>query len=313
MSLAFVFPGQGSQSIGMLAAMAADYVNIERTFAEASEALDFDLWQLVQDGPEDSLNKTANTQPAMLAAGVAVWRVWQSRGGPLPNYMAGHSLGEYTALVCARAIEFKEAVQLVADRGRFMQEAVPIGEGAMAAIIGLDDDAVRQVCQQVAAGDVVAPVNFNAPGQVVVAGATAAVERVVAQAKSAGARRAVLLPVSGPFHSALMHPVAERMAERLRETDIRNPQIPVIHNSHVEMEADPIAIRNVLVQQIESPVRWVETIQKMIALGVDTIVECGPGKVLAGLNKRIARDARSLAVSDADSLTTALSAVGGGV
>ncbi|TDJ69573.1 MAG: ACP S-malonyltransferase [Proteobacteria bacterium] len=311
MSLAFVFPGQGSQSVGMLAAMAADYVDIERTFAEASEVLGFDLWQLVQNGPEDSLNKTTNTQPAMLAAGVAVWRVWQSRGGPLPDYMAGHSLGEYTALVCARAIEFKEAVQLVADRGRFMQEAVPIGEGAMAAIIGLDDDAVRQVCEQVAAGDVVAPVNFNAPGQVVVAGATAAVERVVDQAKSAGARRAVLLPVSGPFHSALMHPAVGRMAERLRETDIRNPKIPVIHNSHVETETDPTAIRNVLVQQIESPVRWVETIQKMIMLGVNRIVECGPGKVLAGLNKRIARDARSLAVSDTDSLAVALSAVGG--
>jgi len=295
----------------MLAAMAADYVDIERTFAEASEVLGFDLWQLVQNGPEDSLNKTTNTQPAMLAAGVAVWRVWQSRGGPLPDYMAGHSLGEYTALVCARAIEFKEAVQLVADRGRFMQEAVPIGEGAMAAIIGLDDDAVRQVCEQVAAGDVVAPVNFNAPGQVVVAGATAAVERVVDQAKSAGARRAVLLPVSGPFHSALMHPAVGRMAERLRETDIRNPKIPVIHNSHVETETDPTAIRNVLVQQIESPVRWVETIQKMIMLGVNRIVECGPGKVLAGLNKRIARDARSLAVSDTDSLAVALSAVGG--
>jgi [acyl-carrier-protein] S-malonyltransferase len=293
----------------MLATMAADYVDIERTFAEASEVLGFDLWQLVQNGPEDSLNKTTNTQPAMLVAGVAVWRVWQSRGGPLPDYVAGHSLGEYTALVCAQAIEFKEAVQLVADRGRFMQQAVPIGEGAMAAIMGLDDDAVRQVCEEVAAGDILAPVNFNAPGQVVVAGNTAAVERVVDQAKSAGARRAVLLPVSGPFHSTLMHPAAVRMAERLRRTDIRNPQIPVIHNSHVEMETDPGAIRNVLVQQIESPVRWVETIQKMVALGVDTVVECGPGKVLAGLNKRIARDARSLAVSDSDSLATALSAV----
>ncbi|MFQ5761368.1 MAG: ACP S-malonyltransferase, partial [Acidiferrobacterales bacterium] len=307
MSIGFVFPGQGSQAVGMLAAMAADYVDIERTFAEASEALGFDLWQLVQNGPEDSLDKTTNTQPAMLAAGVAVWRVWQSRGGPLPDYMAGHSLGEYTALVCAQAIEFKEAVQLVADRGRFMQEAVPIGEGAMAAIIGLDDDAVRQVCEQAAAGDILAPVNFNAPGQVVVAGRTVAVERVVDQAKSAGARRAVLLPVSGPFHSALMHPAAQRMAERLRKTEIHNPKIPVIHNAHVQMETDPTAIRNVLVQQIESPVRWVETIQKMITLGVDTVVECGPGKVLAGLNKRITRDARSLAASDSDSLATALS------
>lgn len=310
MSLGFVFPGQGSQSVGMLAAMAADYVDIERTFAEASEAVGFDLWQLVQSGPEESLNKTTNTQPAMLAAGVAVWRVWQSRGGPSPDYLAGHSLGEYTALVCAEAVEFKEAVQLVADRGRFMQEAVPIGEGAMAAIMGLDDEAVRHVCEQVAAGDILAPVNFNAPGQVVVAGSTAAVARVVDQAKAAGARRAVLLPVSGPFHSALMHPAAERMAERLRKTEIHNPQIPVIHNSHVAMETDPAAIRNVLVQQIESPVRWVEIIQKMVALGVDTVVECGPGKVLAGLNKRIARDARSLAVSDSDSLATALSAVG---
>ncbi len=290
--------------------MAADYIDIERTFAEASEALGFDLWQLVQNGPEDSLNKTTNTQPAMLAAGVAVWRVWQFRGGPSPDYVAGHSLGEYTALVCAQAIEFKEAIQLVADRGRFMQEAVPIGEGAMAAIIGIDDNAVRHVCERVADGDILAPVNFNAPGQVVVAGRTAAVERVVDQAKSVGARRAVLLPVSGPFHSALMHPAAERMAERLRKTEIHNPQIPVIHNSHVEMETDPAAIRSVLVQQIESPVRWVETIQKMITLGVDTVVECGPGKVLAGLNKRITRDARSLAVSDSNSLATALSAVG---
>ena len=309
MSLGFVFPGQGSQSVGMLAAMAADYTDVERTFSEASEALGFDLWRLVQNGPADSLNETTNTQPAMLVAGVAVWRVWQSCGGPLPDYVAGHSLGEYTALVCAQAIEFKEAVQLVADRGRFMQEAVPIGEGAMAAIIGLDDNAVRQVCEQAAVGEILALVNYNAPGQIVVAGSTAAVERVVDQAKSAGARRAILLPVSGPFHSALMHPAAERMAERLQKTEIRNPQIPVIHNSHVEMETKPAAIRNALVQQIESPVRWVETIQKMMALGVDTLVECGPGKVLAGLNRRIACDAQSLAVSDSDSLATVLSAM----
>ncbi|MFQ5756882.1 MAG: ACP S-malonyltransferase [Acidiferrobacterales bacterium] len=306
MSLGFVFPGQGSQSVGMLSELAAEYTLVHETFAEASEALGLDLWQLVQEGPTEKLNQTSNTQPAMLTAGVAVWRVWRSSEGPPPGYMAGHSLGEYTALVCAGAIDFAEAVRLVMDRGCFMQEAVPVGQGSMAAIMGLDDDAVRALCAQVTEGEVLEAVNFNAPGQVVIAGAFGAVQRAVERAKAAGAKRAVLLAVSGPFHCALMHPAAERMAKRLREIEIRSPQMPVLHNTHVETEGDPDAIRRALVQQIESPVRWVETIEKMAASGIHTLVECGPGKVLSGLNRRIVCDMQMLPVFDPASLKQAL-------
>jgi len=309
MTLAFVFPGQGSQSVGMLRALARDYPIVQQTFAEASSVLDQDLWGLTQNGPEERLNQTQNTQPAMLTAGVAVWRVWQINHGAMPQYLAGHSLGEYTALVCAGALEFKDAVGLVADRGRFMQEAVPQGQGGVAAILGLEDAAVQRICEQAAEGEVLAAVNFNAPGQVVVAGATQAVARAVDQAKAAGAKRAVILPVSVPVHCALMLPAAERMAVRLQQAIIRPPRIPVIHNVHIRAEQDPRAICDALVKQIVSPVRWVETIQKMAADGVNYLIECGPGKTLTGLNKRIVATVGTLAVFDKSSLQQALIAV----
>ncbi len=307
--LAFVFPGQGSQSIGMLQALAAEFPIVKQTFAEASQALNYDLWQIVQQGPEEKLNQTEITQPAMLAADVATWRVWIAQQGAQPRYMAGHSLGEYAALVCAEALAFTDAIKLVADRGRFMQQAVPAGQGGMAAILGLDDAAVSKLCQQAAQGEILEAVNFNSPGQVVIAGTAAAVARAVEQSKAAGAKRAVLLPVSVPSHCALMHPAALHMAERLQQIDIRRPKIPVIHNTHVQAESDASAIRNALVRQIESPVRWVETIQKMAAEGVNQLIECGPGKVLASLNKRIAKTTETLPVFDPETLKIALSAI----
>ena len=253
MSLAFVFPGQGSQSVGMLNALAQAHPAVKQVFAEASDALGRDLWQLVEGGPEEALNQTENTQPAMLSAGVAVWRVWQARSGAQPVVLAGHSLGEYTALVCAGALAFPEAVRLVADRARYMQSAVPAGQGGMAAILGLDDDAVRALCAQAAEGEVLEAVNFNSPGQVVVAGTAAAIARVVAQAKGAGAKRALALPVSVPSHCQLMAPAAEQMAARLHEVDLRAPQIPVLHNVHVRAEQDPQAIRDASYARSQHP------------------------------------------------------------
>ncbi|MEK7206734.1 MAG: ACP S-malonyltransferase [Pseudomonadota bacterium] len=311
MKLAFVFPGQGSQAVGMLADLAREHAQVKATFAEASQALGYDLWQVVEQGPEAKLNETQITQPAMLAAGVAVWRVWLANNGARPSVMAGHSLGEYTALVCAEAVTFADAVKLVSDRGRFMQEAVPAGQGGMAAILGLEDDAVRQLCRQAAEGEVLDAVNFNSPGQVVIAGTAAAVARAVAQSKAAGAKRAVLLPVSVPSHSALMHPAAERMAERLKQVDIRSPNVPIIHNAHVQPETSADAIRQALVRQIESPVRWVETIQKIAADGANKLIECGPGKVLVGLNKRIVKTAETLPVYDPATLREALAFASG--
>ncbi len=310
MKLAFVFPGQGSQSVGMLNDLAAAYPQVQQTFDEASQALGRDLWHLASAGPEEQLNQTETTQPAMLAAGVAVWRVWRAHGGPLPAVMAGHSLGEYSALCCAEAMAFPDAVRLVADRGRFMQAAVPAGQGGMAAILGLEDDQVRAVCAQAAHGEVLAAVNFNSPGQVVIAGTAAAVTRGVDAAKAAGAKRAVLLPVSVPSHCALMQPAAERLAERLAGVSIQAPIVPVLHNCHVRAESDPEAIRAALVRQLASPVRWVETVRAMAAQGVDMLVECGPGKVLAGLNKRIARDLPTLPIYDPASLDAARTALG---
>lgn len=303
---AFVFPGQGSQSVGMLAELAAAHPVVQRTFAEASDALDRDLWALVQDGPEETLNQTDLTQPAMLAAGVSVWRIWQEQGGPAPQWMAGHSLGEYTALVCAESLSFAEAVRLVADRGRFMQDAVPAGEGAMAAILGLDDDTVRRVCAEVANGEIVDAVNFNAPGQVVIAGSAAAVERAVAAAKEAGAKRAVGLPVSVPSHCELMRPASERLAERLASVQIAMPVTPVLHNVDAAPANDPDAIRDRLARQLHCPVRWVETVQRLAGKQIDTLIECGPGKVLAGLGKRIDRSLNSLPIVDSASLEKAL-------
>jgi len=294
----------------MLNTLAEAYPQVKETFAEASAALGFDLWSIANAGPEEKLNQTEITQPAMLSAGVAVWRVWQAENGPPPVIMAGHSLGEYTALTCAGAILFADAVRLVADRGRFMQEAVPAGTGGMAAIVGLEDEQVWALCQQAAQGEVLSPVNFNSPGQVVIAGTAAAVARAVEQAKGAGAKLAKQLPVSVPSHCALMHPAAERMRERLKQMNIETPRIPVLHNAHMRAESDADAIRDALVRQVESPVRWVETIQKMATDGIDKLVECGPGKVLAGLNKRISKTTQTLSVHDPETLHQALAALG---
>ncbi|MDH5230672.1 MAG: ACP S-malonyltransferase, partial [Gammaproteobacteria bacterium] len=298
MSLAFVFPGQGSQAIGMLADLADSHSIVTETFAQASEVLAYDLWQLSQQGPTEALNQTDKTQPAMLAAGVAVYRVWQQAGGVTPSIMAGHSLGEYTALVCAGALNFDDAISLVADRGRFMQEAVPSGEGAMAAILGMEDDQVAALCEAQSQGQVLSPVNYNSPGQVVIAGNAAAVQRAVDNAADAGAKKAVMLPVSVPSHCSLMTSAADRLADRLASINISQSIIPVIHNADVTAYEDADKIRDALVRQLFNPVRWVETIQAMASQGVDKIIECGPGKVLAGLNKRIDRRMPALPVFD---------------
>ena len=302
MQSAFIFPGQGSQSIGMLADLAAEFPIVKQTFAEASEALGYDLWQLVQNGPEADLNQTDKTQPAMLAAGIAVWRVWQNQQQFQPAFLAGHSLGEYSALVAAGAIDFKDAIKLVAKRGELMQQAVPVGEGAMAAILGLEDAQVIDLCKQASIHGVVEAVNFNSPGQVVIAGAAAAVNQAIDLATAAGAKRALLLPVSVPSHCALMQPAAEQLARELLNIDIRVPQIPVIHNASVTSTPDSDAIRDLLARQLFSPVRWVETINYLAAQGVDTLVECGPGKVLAGLAKRIDKSLNAQPLFDVASL-----------
>ncbi len=309
MKLGFIFPGQGSQSIGMLGSLAQEYPIVEDTFAEASDALGRDLWKLVAEGPEHELNRTDITQPAMLAAGVSVWRVWQQREGAAPGVLAGHSLGEYTALVCAQALEFAVTVKLVAERGRLMQEAVPAGTGAMAAILGLADDQLVAVCAAAAQGEVVEPVNYNSPGQVVIAGNRAAVDRAIEAAKAAGAKRAIHLSVSAPSHCALMRPAADRLGEYLAEAAIAPPRVPVIHNWDVCAHTEPQSIREALVRQAYNPVRWSETILHMAADGVDTLVECGPGKVLTGLNRRIDKSMKVLPVQDPESLDTALAQI----
>lgn len=310
-SLAFIFPGQGSQSVGMLAAIAAARPKVIDTFAEASGALGYDLWSLVQKGTEEHLNQTRHTQPALLSAGVALWRIWEAEEGPRPAVMAGHSLGEYTALVCSNALDFADAVTLVAERGRLMQEAVPTGQGAMAAVLGLEDEMVRAVCAEASQGEVLAAANYNAPGQVVIAGTSAAVERGVALAKEKGAKRALILPVSVPSHCELMRPAAEKLADYLKKVTLHSPAIPVIHNVDVTMHDSPEQIRSVLVRQLYSPVRWVETIQAMAERGVTTVVECGPGKVLAGLNKRIVKQMTALPLFDEASLNGVLESVKG--
>lgn len=306
MSQAFVFPGQGSQSVGMLKDLAENFTEVSATFNEAADALGYDLWSVVQEGPAEKLNSTDITQPAMLAAGVATWRVWQAKGGAMPAMMAGHSLGEYTALVCAGSLDFSDAIKLVSQRGKFMMEAVPAGTGAMAAILGLDDDTVRQVCEEAAEGDVLEPVNFNSPGQVVVAGHKSAIERGTVLAKEKGAKRALELPVSVPSHCALMKPAAENLAEVLEGIRFATPAVPVINNVDVSVAESEADIRDALKRQLYSPVRWVETIEKMAAEGVDSVVECGPGKVLMGLNKRINRAMATAAMIDAASIEAAL-------
>ena len=305
-TFAMVFPGQGSQSVGMLADLAQQFPIVEQTFAEASAVLGYDLWALVQQGPAEELNKTWQTQPALLTASVAIWRVWQEKNGAMPVVMAGHSLGEYSALVCAGVMDFKDAVRLVELRGKLMQEAVPEGTGAMAAIIGLDNDSIAKACAESAEGQVVAPVNFNSPGQVVIAGNKEAVERAGAACKAAGAKRALPLPVSVPSHCALMKPAADKLAVALQEITFNAPRIPVINNVDVAAESDADAIRSALVRQLYSPVRWTETVESMSAQGVAHLQEMGPGKVLTGLTKRIVDSMTAAAVNDVASLTAAL-------
>ncbi|WAK00294.1 ACP S-malonyltransferase [Methylobacter sp. YRD-M1] len=305
-NLAFVFPGQGSQSVGMMSELAESYPEVKQIFEQASDALGKDLWSIVSSGPEEELNQTHNTQPAMLAAGVAIWKVWCKQSNIRPAWMAGHSLGEYTALVCSDAISFEDGIKLVAARGRLMQEAVPAGVGAMAAILGLEDHQVVKVCADAAENEVVSAVNFNAPGQVVIAGHTAAVERAIAAAKEAGAKRAVQLPVSVPSHCALMQSAAEKLDEQLQNIAISAPQMTLIHNVDVAAHSAPEVIRSVLKEQLYKPVRWVDGIKFMHDQGVTQFVECGPGKVLIGLNKRIAKDAEHMAIYDPETLNKAL-------
>ena len=302
---AFLFPGQGSQSVGMLQAFAGEEV-VRATFAEASAVLDLDLWALCQHGPVEDLNRTEYTQPAMLTADIATWRAWVAAGGDTPEVLAGHSLGEYAALVASGALDFTDAVGLVAERGRLMQSATPQGSGAMAAIIGLDDAVLESVCAAAAQGEVVSCANYNAPGQVVIAGHASAVTRACAAAKTAGARRALPLPVSVPSHCALMRGAATALAATLHGTRLAQPAIPVIHNVDVDEHRDADAIRDALARQLWMPVRWTDTIVALAARGVTRFVECGPGKVLAGLNRRIAEDAACLALTDPDALAAAV-------
>ena len=294
--LAFVFPGQGSQAVGMLAEIAAQHPEVVATFAEASAGAGIDLWQLAQQGPEARLNRTEHTQPALLAAGIAVWRVWNKLGGAQPALLAGHSLGEYTALVAAGALDLAEAAALVAERGRLMQEAVPEGEGAMAAVLGGDDALIAEVCAEVAEGQVVAPANFNAPGQTVIAGQADAVARALARLAERGVRKFVRLPVSVPSHCELMREAAARLAERMASVSWRMPQVPVLQNVEARAYGSIEYIRAALERQLYMPVRWSESVQVLAAQGVTRVAECGPGKVLAGLIKRIDRalDARAL-------------------
>ena len=289
MSFSIIFPGQGSQAIGMMGQLAQEHGLVKDLFVEASDVLGVDLWAMSQEGPIEELSQTENTQPALLTAGVAAWRVWQELGGKTPSIMAGHSLGEYTALVCAGALSFADGVALVRDRGRYMQEAVPAGQGAMAAIIGLDDQQVIDVCAATAQGDVLQAVNFNAPGQVVIAGSAAAIERATVTMKEAGAKRALPLPVSIPAHSQLMTPASERLAERIAGIDVKLPSIPVIHNCNVEVASSAEQVAANLVTQLDSPVRWVESVNAMHAQGVGRFIESGPGKVLGGMVKRIVK------------------------
>lgn len=288
-SLAFVFPGQGSQAVGMLAELGAQHAVIRETFAEASAALGYDLWALTQEGPAELLNQTDKTQPAILAASVALWRLWLAEGGAQPAFVAGHSLGEYSALVAAGSLAFADAVKLVELRGQLMQQAVPAGQGGMAAILGLDDDAVRAACAEAAQGEVVSAVNFNAPGQVVIAGSAAAVERAIEACKARGAKRAMALPVSVPSHCDLMRPAAEKFAAAVEAIDWQLPQIAIVQNTSAQVPADLAVLKRDLLEQLYSPVRWVESVVLLAERGVTELVECGPGKVLSGLNKRCAK------------------------
>jgi [acyl-carrier-protein] S-malonyltransferase len=313
MSFAFVFPGQGSESVGMLADFAAE-PEVQAVFAEGSAALGYDLWALTQQGPAEQLHRTEFTQPAMLAAGVALWRLWQARGGATATEVSGHSLGEFTALVCAGALALRPALQLVRFRGQVMQEAVPAGTGGMAAILGLTDAQVAACCEQAAQGEVVEPVNFNAPGQVVISGARTAVERAIEACKAAGAKRAMALSVSVPAHCSLMGPAAERLAARLQDVPVARPRIRYVSAVDAAVHEQPDDIRALLVQQLASPVRWQDTVRALAANGHAQLIECGPGKVLTGLNRRIERrpDLACLALDDRATFAAALAATRNG-
>tara|TARA_R110001592_G_scaffold363036_1_gene679430 strand:+ start:45350 stop:46300 length:951 start_codon:yes stop_codon:yes gene_type:complete len=306
--IAFVFPGQGSQKVGMLGAAYERFSAVRDTYAEASQVLGYDMWDLISHGEQDALNLTETTQPVLLTSSVALWRAWLEQGGPKPSIMAGHSLGEFSALVCAGALSFADAVKLVKLRGAFMQTAVPVGEGAMAAIIGLDDAAINVVCAKAAAstGQVVAAVNFNSPGQVVIAGHSGAVDVAIGLLKEAGAKRALPLPVSAPFHTELMKPAGERLAEVIAGLTITAPGIPVVHNVHAATENEPDKIKSLLVEQIYSPVQWTGCVEAIVQSGVNNIIECGPGKVLSGLSRRIDKSLQGFSLEDPDELLAAL-------
>ncbi len=305
--LAFVFPGQGSQSVGMLAPLADEYSSIQQLFSRASDVLGYDLWALAQSGPQEQLNLTEQTQPLLLTSSVAIWQVWQSLGGSVPALMAGHSLGEYSALVCSGVIDFDAAVSLVRDRGKFMQQAVPQGVGAMSAVLGLDDEVIVSICQDVSVdGNVVEAVNFNSPGQVVVAGSADAVSKAADLLKEAGAKRVAPLPVSAPFHTSLMKPAAEQLAVAIAKVEFHAPTIPIVHNVHASIESDPGKIRQLMVEQTASPVRWTQSIEFMVARGVERVVECGPGKVLSGLCRRIHKPLSASAIETPDALQATL-------
>lgn len=307
-NLAFVFPGQGSQKIGMLSTLAEEYPIVTETFSEASDILGYDLWARVQKGTAEEINLTECTQPLLLAASVAIWRVWKFRGGITPAFLAGHSLGEWSALVCAEVITFADGIKLVQQRGKFMQEAVPAGVGAMAAIIGLSDELIQAACKSASEklNEEVGAVNFNSPGQVVIAGHTAAVECAMALCKEAGAKRTLPLPVSAPFHTSLMRPAASRLAEQVMQTPFMTPKIPVVHNVHAKIESNPEDIKNIIIEQIYTPVQWVDCVNTLAENGVNQIVECGPGKVLSGLIKRINKSIATTPIETPDSMNALL-------
>lgn len=296
--IAYVFPGQGSQASGMLNDFAGRYKTIAQTFAEASAILGFDLWDITQNGPESELNRTEITQPALLTAGVATWRIWLQAGGRKPDYMAGHSLGEFTALVCSGVLKFTDAVSLVRDRGKYMQEAVPAGRGSMAAVLGLDSATIEKLCLEAAAGEIVSAANYNTPEQTVIAGDVHAVSRALELCNAAGAKRTIMLPVSVPSHCLLMRKAAERLEQRLKSIPFGTPEIAVLQNIDAQSRVDPDEIRSALVKQLHQPVRWVDTITRLGELQCQTIIESGPGKVLTGLIKRIDREISALAISD---------------
>lgn len=305
-SLAFVFPGQGAQSVGMLSALADVHADVETTFAEASEGAGVDLWALSQNGPADDLNRTENTQPALLAASVAVWRVWNRLGGARPSRMAGHSLGEYSALVCAGVLSLHDAAGLVAERGRLMQAAVPAGVGAMAAILGSEDERIAEVCREVAGDQVVAPANFNSPGQVVISGHAEAVDRAVEKLASMGVKKTIRLAVSVPSHSSLMRDAADKLAERMQSLAWHEPEMPVVQNADAAVAGDVDGIRDALKRQLYMPVRWTGCVQALAATGISELAECGPGKVLTGLGKRIDRSLKGMALGTPDGMDVAL-------